>query len=374
MNRRIILQALTGAVALPLPTWVSSRSAPSANPIRIAATWRGPEKSSTPYAGVLEIDLPAQSVSINWSVALPSRAHGLYCFSDGSTLVTAVRPGQWLMHIDAHGQVLREIANDENNQRHFTGHVTASVDEQWVFTAETDSRDDTGWITVRDRNRLEAVAQWPSYGIEPHHLLLDRNGQLLVANGGILRTHEDRKRDLNRMDSSLAHIDTRSGALLGQWRLADKRLSLRHLAWSQADAQSGALLGVGMQAEHDAEHRRHEAPVLATWDGHSLAIPTYASDAAGYAGDITPAFGGGFVVSNARVNSALWWHPNKPGQLTLVAKMQEAYALGSSPPHSSPIVVIAAARGVGLWHPQLPPTMLPWPAPMVLDNHWFVLG
>jgi hypothetical protein len=34
---------------------------------------------------------------------------------------------------------------------------------------------------------------------------------------------------------------------------------------------------------------------------------------------------------------------------------------------------MAAAKGIGRWHPQQPAAMLAWPAPMAFDNHWVVL-
>ena len=49
----------------------------------------------------------------------------------------------------------------------------------------------------------------------------------IVANGGLWRTLEGQKRDLDRMDPSLVKLDGRDGALRAQWRLPDPRLSIR---------------------------------------------------------------------------------------------------------------------------------------------------
>jgi hypothetical protein len=77
--------------------------------------------------------------------------------------------------------------------------------------------------------------------MDPHELLLDADGSLVVANGGIPALPETGrlKIHMDRMDASLVRLDTRTGALRGQWRLADKRLSLRHIAWG--DAPGGML-------------------------------------------------------------------------------------------------------------------------------------
>ena len=52
-----------------------------------------------------------------------------------------------------------------------------------------------------------------------------------------------------------------------------------------------------------------------------------------------------------------------------------AYALaGWHGPGRGGGVLVAAAPGLGRWHPDAPPALLPWPQPMVLDNHWVLVG
>jgi hypothetical protein len=105
-----------------------------------------------------------------------------------------------------------------------------------IYTTETDSKTGRGRIGVRDARSLKKLAEWESHGQEPHQLLLDDAGHLMIANGGIPRTPNDKKYDLHRMDSSLVRLDGQSGRLLRQWTLEDRRLSLRHLAWSRSPA------------------------------------------------------------------------------------------------------------------------------------------
>ena len=371
-NRRQLLSAMVGlAAALPRLSLAGSVSATSGGAIRIGATWRGLRENSAHYAGILEFDAKAGAIRVRWSQPLPGRAHGLMAGIDGSLLVMAVRPGYWMRRFAHDGSVAQSLDLAADNPRHFTGHVVASADGLHLLTGETDTRDDSGWISVRDYHTLRRVAEWPTHGVEPHDLKLDASGALLVANGGIRRAQGDRKRELDRMESSLARIDTGSGELLGQWRLQDPRLSLRHMAWSRGTGKP--LLGIGIQAEHDSPSMRSEAPVLATWDGASLVVPSYAAAAAGYAGDICAAPQGGFIISSHRVNSALWWHPAAPGKLTLIAKLTEAYALSSEMQSTADGVLISSARGAALWHPMHAATLLPWPAAMVMENHWALL-
>jgi hypothetical protein len=146
------------------------------------------------------------------------------------------------------------------------------------------------------------------------------------------------------------------------------------MAWSRSPAGQ-PLLGIGLQAEHDDFNRRRDAPVLAVWDGTLLAIPTFAAQAEGYAGDICAAPLGGFLLSSNRTNSVLWWRPDQPGRLSLIAQLTEAYALGSHVAAGIPDgALISSARGAALWHPARPPALLPWPAAMVMENHWLPLG
>lgn len=348
MQRRQLLLALAGAAVLP---------ARAVGHQRLGAAWRGANEDSAHQVGVLEVDWERRSLRIAGATSVPSRPHGLLPEAGGGLLAVALRPGRWLMRLDADGRVMVRIdIADETLPRRFDGHVVASADGRVLYTTETDTRTGAGRIGVRDAASLRKLDDWPSHGLEPHQLLLDPAGALVVANGGIRRDSHDRKLDLDRMDASLVRLDARDGALRGQWKLPDPRLSIRHLAWGQ-----DGLLGVALQAEHDDPAQRRAAPALAVWDGERLATPPGGE---GYAGDIAGAPGGGFVISHAMRDVAWWWHPSAPERLTPVAQLQRAYALAGGD-----AVLIAAGRGLARWHPTAAPAMLPWPAPMALDNH-----
>lgn len=375
LSRRELLLTLA-ASALRTPAAFASGASPSESAIRIGATWRGVARDSSYRIGVLELDPAGNSLRIMWSQPLPGRAHGLVTGTDGSLLVVAVRPGQWMQRYDANGRLQQALQLDTHADRHFTGHAIASADGQLLYTGETDPRDDSGWIGVRDIHTLQLVSQWPTHGVEPHDLKLDATGALIVANGGIRRASGDRKRELERMDSSLVRLAATDGALLGQWRADDPRLSLRHMSWSH-NMDGSPLLGIALQAEHDSPEARRDAPVLATWDGAQLEIPSHAADANGYAGDIATAPRGGFILSSNQVGRALWWHPSAPGKLTQIAQLTEAYALSSHRGGAAlggggteDTVLISSARGAAAWNPARPAVLLPWPEAMVLENHW----
>lgn len=345
---------------------VAEAQADAASPLVIGAAWRGPAVSDAHCVGVLEVDWPARTMRVKHVVPVASRPHGLLAESGGALLAVALRPGAWLMRLDADGRVAAQVAPDDARRTTFGGHVAASRDSRWLYTTETHGADGRGRIGVRDARTLRKVGEWLTHGIEPHQLLVDDEGHLLVANGGIHRDADDRKRDLDHMDSSLVRIDGRTGALLGQWRLVDARLSIRHLAVGRSADGATPLLGLALQAEHDNAARRAEAPALAIWDGEALTVPTRQAVAGGYAGDIAAAEGG-FVISNAFTHRAWLWRPASPETLTEVAQLQRAHALA---PWRAGGVIVAAARGIARWHPTEAPAMVPWPVPMALDNHW----
>ncbi|MBI1906773.1 MAG: DUF1513 domain-containing protein [Rhodocyclales bacterium] len=336
----------------------------------IGAAWRGPNAGDTHYAGVLAADWERKQLEIRYAVPLPTRPHGLVPQADGGLLVNGVRPGTWLLRCDGGGKVMQQVkVEEESASVRLSGHIVVGRDV--MYTTEIDYNNDRGRIGVRDRVSLKKLDEWDAGGIEPHQALLDEAGHLIVANGGVPRTLADKKYDLQRMDSSLVRLDGQNGRLLRQWKLDDPRLSLRHIAWSQAPVGGKTFLGVAMQAEHDDAARRAGAPILAVFDGEQLTTPTRANDGHGYAGDITAAYNGGFALSSNKAGVAQLWHPGAPDKLSAIVELDDAYALADWPGASrAGGVLVATAIGLVRWHPSAPPVLLPWPQPMALDNHW----
>jgi hypothetical protein len=201
----------------------------------------------------------------------------------------------------------------------------------------------------------------------------------MVANGGIPTLPEtgrakqlDQRLQQQRMDASLVALHPGTGELLGQWRLADPCLSIRHLAF---DARAGRL-GIALQAEHPDATQRQVAPVLAVWDGKALRAAEAQPALQGYGGDIValpPAMAGGFAVSCARADAlALFdaqgrWRETLPyagayalagqaGQVWLGGEPDILRMDGTGPRHPTQSLR-AAQAGLSDWH---------W------DNHWVV--
>lgn len=310
LRRRDCLQAMVLLAAMPLARAGERR------PQALAAAWQQGQRM---WVGVVGAQAGAgQGLSVLQALEVPTRAHGMAELGDGSLVFASRRPGDWLLR-------LRPGRPDDQARwlwieadRRFNGHVIESADGRHLYTTETDLEDGQGVIGVRDAASLEKVAEWRSAGMDPHQLLLDADGSLMVANGGIPTQSETgrRKLRLDHMDSSIARLlPAQKGAIAGQWRLQDSRLSLRHLAWGPgvAHAPGRRWLGIALQAEHDNAQARARAPVLALFDGERLqaALLPEGQGLGGYGGDIG-CDGRHFVVSCPRVDSAGWWQV--PGQ------------------------------------------------------------
>lgn len=373
MQRRTALASLLSTLLLPGVGWSVPLPDVQATRTRIGAAWRGPQDQDPRFAGVLEADWEARQMRVAYQVPLPSRCHGITPLDDGGLMVVAARPGDWLLRCDGTGRIVRQIslARESSNAR-LNGHLIAAPHAKVLFTTETDMKTGQGRIGVRDRNTLVKLDEWPSHGLEPHQILLDHEGHLMVANGGIPRGPDDKKYDLHRMDSSLVRIHSQNGKKLGQWQLPDARLSLRHMAWADDVDTGPRLLGLAMQAEHEHAEQRAKAPILAVFDGQTLTIPTTQNDGTGHSGDIAAVCGGGFVLSSHQPGKVYLWHPSAAGQLREVVQFKQAYALSPWRPGNDELAgaLVATAFGLVRWHPSQPPIFVGWPQPMALDNHW----
>lgn len=273
-------------------------------------------------------------------VALPARAHQLLVLPTTprsgtrglQALVMARRPGEYLLRMDpVRGTALQWHTMEDD--RYLGGHAALAPDGRTFFTTETDAETGIGLVAERDLRSLQKLREFPSGGIGPHALLLEPDGNLLVANGGILNLPETGRRKLNvgRMDPNLSRLRVDSGTLLTQYRLSDPLLSLRHLAL----APDGTV-GVALQAEHPDRQDRQRAPALALLKGeqlHAIPWPTRHAESNsparlwdGYAGDICHA-GARFWVSAPHAGVLLGWKAD--GELLSTQALPGVGALAS---------------------------------------------
>lgn len=369
MERRHFLLHLStalGTAALP----ALARAATEGKTLRVGGGWRMNEREW--QIGALSVDWAQNQVNTQFAVTTPSLPHAIVPEPGGGFLAVATRPGTWMLRVDAEGKVMHRLAMaDEGDARTLDGHVIASLDGHWLYTGETDRKTGDGWVSVRDAKDLRKVAEHRTHGRDPHQILVDAQGRLVIANGGIPRTPTGDKRNLELMDPRLVLLNPENGEKLGEWSLRDKRLAPHHIAWNKPLAGGPTLLGIGLQAEHDDPAKRRDAPVLGVWDGKEITTPTHMV-ADGYAGDVAAGPNGGFVLTAQFANRIVLWQPHEPGKLLTIGKVQNPCGLW--PLEDAPGVTIGGGLGLARWHPTEPSNMLRWPQGMSAGNHWAVLG
>lgn len=315
-QRREFLLALAAGASWPLWPHAAER------PTTLAASWQAGRGYRVGVLGIAAT--PAPALRALAALEVPTRAHGLALEPGGTLLAVARRPGDWLLRWDRSGRALAWRWVEP--LRAFTGHMLADASGRTVYTTEMDLDSGAGLLGVRDAVSLEKRDEWPTHGLDPHELAWDeaRAGRLFVANGGVpTRAETGRaKLHLERMDSSLVRLESSTGELQGQWRLPDRRLSLRHLAWG--GARDTRVLGVALQAEHDDARERAGAPVLALFDGRHLRAAGAAAPLGGYGGDIA-ASPRGFAVACPRAQGVAQFDVR--GDWRGLAALPEACAL-----------------------------------------------
>jgi uncharacterized protein len=324
VTRRDLLLAAAGAACVH-----RSWSAAPSSMATLLAAWQTPEAH---HIGL--IDVNASGWRVQCSIDVPTRAHGLLTEPHGSVLAVARRPGDWLVRWNPRGGAAQWHWVEDD--RRFNGHAVRSSDNATIWTTETDLDSARGLLGVRDVASLEKRAEWSTHGLDPHELLVLPvavgglpAGSLLVANGGVPTLPETgrAKRNLDRMNASLVALDARNGLLLGQWRLDDPMLSIRHLAW---DAVSKTV-GIALQSEHPDPAMRVQAPVLAVWSGGGLQTAMDQPVLQGYGGDVCALPQGGFVVSCPRADTLA--HFDARSRWTQSLPHREACALAASQEH-----------------------------------------
>jgi len=223
---------LKTSIALPTATLLSCSSTDinSTNTI-ISATYD--------HAGGHQLLVQQLNNTVEAAYSMPFRGHDVL-LDEQRIIVFGRRPETRCFVIDQQSRQTQIVQAAKH--RHFYGHGV--VHENALLTTENNYADGIGVIGIRDRNSLQTIGEYSSYGIGPHdcQLLADGN-TLAVANGG-MRTHpETGYRTLNKgsISPSLVLIDIHSGDKIDEFRLDDKLLSIRHLSVSADGGIAAAL-------------------------------------------------------------------------------------------------------------------------------------
>lgn len=221
------------------------------------------------------------------SFALPARGHALARLPDGKVLLMGRRPGGFAAIIDPEEPRVARVFEPSKGCR-FSGH--AAVGGGRLVTGEFDGSIEAV-LVVRDAATGVELARWRPGGIEPHELVFARD-RLVVALGGLL---EDGgvfgpAADPATVRSAVLEIDPSSGAVLARHALAEKSLSLRHLACE------GETIAVAAQ-DQDLSATRALIGLLEPGKGIAmLPLPDPKEfDFRGYMGSV--AINGGFVAA-----------------------------------------------------------------------------
>ncbi len=166
---------------------------------------------------------------------LPDRGHDLtYSRHAGLLVAFARRPGNFAVAFNPERRSL-PVRFTTPPDRHFFGHGVFSPDGRLLYATENDFERGVGVIGIYDVGAgFRRIGEHASFGIGPHDLNILGDGRtLVVANGGIATHPVTGRQPLNlaTMRSSLAYIDSRTGALLERHETTDRRqkLSIRHL-------------------------------------------------------------------------------------------------------------------------------------------------
>jgi uncharacterized protein len=181
------------------------------------------------------------------NIPLPARGHGITVDASQSYVaVFARRPGEFVYIVDLRNhQVIHRVSAKQG--RHFNGHGLFAADGSKLLCSENAYDTGAGIIGVYDAyNNYQRIAEFQSYGLDPHEFkLLSDGNTLVIANGGIL-THPDLpriKQNLESMRPNLAYVDMASGRLLHAHQPDEKlhQLSIRHIDISRDDRVAIAM-------------------------------------------------------------------------------------------------------------------------------------
>ncbi|MDO6707370.1 DUF1513 domain-containing protein [Photobacterium sp. 1_MG-2023] len=229
-RRALLKKALGAAIFLPATGLLSACVSAGAGSGKTAANGDRIIGCSRTPAGQFAVVVADQLGQPIHQIALPERGHGVAIQPGGGLAVAfARRPGSYMQAFRPDtGEALPLRKADDG--RHYYGHGTFSADGRYLFTTEGVSATSQGVIGVYDTTAdLQKVAEYTHFGIGPHEVVLADEHTLAIGVGGV-HTRGREALNLETMQPALVYLNIRTGTVLEQAVLTDKRLSIRHLA------------------------------------------------------------------------------------------------------------------------------------------------
>lgn len=247
IDRRAFLKAAGAA-------YVAGLSAPA-----LAATLHADAVFATACqnrAGAYGVAILTEDGAVLSVVDLPERGHDVTLDPvSGRAVVFARRPGTFAVVFD-HRRAPQPVTISSPAGRHFFGHGLFSPDGKLLYATENDFETAAGMVGIYDAtDGFRRIGEFPTYGMDPHEMVLLGDGRTFaIANGGI-ETHPDfgrAKLNLATMRPSLVFVDRETGGLVEEHVLAPDlhQLSIRHM-----DVDASGAIWFGCQYEGPAGDR-----------------------------------------------------------------------------------------------------------------------
>lgn len=169
--------------------------------------------------------------SLRYELPLPDRGHGMAAHPSRPLAVChARRPGGYLALFNHEQGRLLQL-READNEHHYYGHGVFSADGRRLYTTEGVRASSEGVIGVYalEHDHLTKVDEFTGFGLGPHEIGRLPDGNLVVGVGGV-HTRGREPLNLGTMQPSLSYLDATTGEVLEQRGLADRHLSIRHLA------------------------------------------------------------------------------------------------------------------------------------------------
>lgn len=221
-RRTLLKAALFGAATPLLPVGCHSLGALSSrSPALIGCALSGRDRFD-----VVTADHQGLPIS---TLPLPARGHGVAVNATlNHGVAFARRPGDYFMVFDYQRGVMLHLRKADRD-RHYYGHGVYSPDGQWLYVTEGERNSSRGIIGVYEvAAGYQKRDEFSGFGVGPHEVIMMPDGTLAIGVGGV-HTQGRKPLNLDSMQPSLSYLSAQ-GQLIDQIALADKKLSIRHLA------------------------------------------------------------------------------------------------------------------------------------------------